>query len=290
MGNQTRRPSAMMAFSLSICSNFYFWNTFLQNILIISNLFNDLVIEFNNKIMENKTKKLRFDLSGYYFFGLVLLVLLGFWPSYFAKFFNGSADFSYYFHFHAAVLILWMSLLIIQPILIRKKKLTTHRIIGKITYFIIPLIFISILLLTHSRLPHNGLLTENDLVGTFNSAKDLVILTIAFYIAIKFRNDYQLHARGMIVTGLAFIEPAFIRFTFRTISNTTYAYLTTIFTLYAVFLYLIYRERNQKSARWVFPFILVMYMIAHTLILTDCSYLPIWRDIVKWFASLPLTT
>jgi hypothetical protein len=238
--------------------------------------------------MENKTKKIRFDLSGYYFIGLVFLVLLGFWPSYFAKFFNGTADFSFYFHFHATVLILWMSGLIIQPILIRKKKLSIHRMVGKISYFIIPLIFISILLLTHSRIPHNGLLTEDNLVGAFNSAKDLVILSVAFYIAIKFKKEYQLHARGMIVTGLAFIEPAFIRFTFRVISNPIWAYLTTIFTLYAVLLYLIYIERNQTSARWVFPLILILYMIAHGLVLTGI-YLPIWEVCVKWFVSLPLT-
>jgi hypothetical protein len=235
-------------------------------------------------------KKLRFDLSGYYFLGLVFLVLLGFWPSYFAKFFNGTANFSFYFHFHATVLILWMCGLIIQPILIRKKKLNTHRIIGKISYFIIPLIFISILLLTHSRLPHNGIITEQDLGSAFNSFKDLIVLGVAFFIAIKFKKDYQLHARGMIVTGLAFIEPAFIRFTFRVISDTTFAYLTTIFTLYAVFLFLIYKERNQKSARWVFPLILVLYIIAHCLVLTDCISLPIWRNFVNWFAPLPLTT
>lgn len=238
--------------------------------------------------MENKTKKIRFDLSGYYFTGLVFLVVLGFWPSYFAKFFNGTADFSFYFHFHATVLIIWMSGLIIQPILIRKKKLSIHRMVGKISYFIIPLIFISILLLTHSRIPHNGLLTEDNLVGAFNSAKDLVILSVAFYIAIKFKKEYQLHARGMIVTGLAFIEPAFIRFTFRVISNPIWAYLTTIFTLYAVLLYLIYIERNQTSARWVFPLILILYMIAHGLVLTGI-YLPIWEVCVKWFVSLPLT-
>jgi hypothetical protein len=235
-------------------------------------------------------KKLRFDLSGYYFFGLVFLVLLGFWPSYFAKFFNGTANFSFYFHFHATVLILWMSGLIIQPILIRKKIINTHRIIGKISYFIIPLIFISILLLTHSRLPHNGIITDQDLGSAFNSFKDLIVLGLAFFIAIKFKKDYQLHARGMIVTGLAFIEPAFIRFAFRVISNTTFAYLTTIFTLYAVFLFLIYKERNQKSARWVFPLILILYLIAHSLVLTDCIYLPMWRNFVNWFASLPFTT
>jgi hypothetical protein len=40
--------------------------------------------------------KLRFDLSGYYFIGLIVLVILGFWPFYFAKFFNGTADFTFY--------------------------------------------------------------------------------------------------------------------------------------------------------------------------------------------------
>lgn len=239
--------------------------------------------------MGNQPKKIRFDLSGYYFLGLIFLVVLGFWPSYFAKFFDGTADFSFYFHFHATVLILWMSGLIIQPVLIRKKKLSTHRLVGKISYFIIPLIFISILLLTHSRIPHSGILTEDNLVGVFNSAKDLVILSVAFYIAIKYKKKYQLHARGMIVTGLAFIEPAFIRFTFRVISNPLYAYLTTIFTVYAVFLYLIYKERNQTSARWVFPLILMLYIIAHGLVITGI-YLPIWKIFVKWFASLPLTS
>ena len=71
-------------------------------------------------------KKLRFDLSGYYLLGLIVLILLGFWPSYFSKFLDGTANFSNYFHFHATVLIVWMALLIIQPILIRKKKLKIH--------------------------------------------------------------------------------------------------------------------------------------------------------------------
>jgi len=239
--------------------------------------------------MENKVKKLRFDLSGYYFVGLVALVLLGFWPSYFAKFFNGTANFSFYFHFHASVLILWMSLLILQPLLIRKKQLAIHRLLGKVSYLLIPLIFISILLLTHSRLPHQGQLTEDNLVGTFNSIKDLVILAVAFFIAIKYKNDYQLHARGMIVTGLAFIEPAFIRFTFRVISDSFVAYLTTIFTLYTVFLVIIYFERKQVKARWVFPLILSLYVIAHGIVISEILYFPFWRDCVIWFARLPLT-
>jgi hypothetical protein len=239
--------------------------------------------------IKNKAVKLRFDLSGYYFFGLILLVCLGFWPSYFAKFFDGTANFTYYFHFHATVLILWMSLLIIQPILIRKKQVAIHRLLGKISYWLIPLIFISIILLTHSRIPHQGPLTGNDLVGVFNSFKDLVILATAFFVAIRYKNDYQLHARGMIVTGLAFIEPAFIRFAFRVISDPLAAYLTTIFMLYSVFLVIIYRERQQAKARWVFPLIVCLYMIAHGMVLFDLVYLPFWRNFVVWFVHVPLT-
>lgn len=60
-----------------------------------------------------------------------------------------------------------MSLLILQPILIRKKRLDIHRLLGKGSYLLIPLIFISIILLTHSVLPHQGQLTNDNLVGTY---------------------------------------------------------------------------------------------------------------------------
>ncbi len=234
-------------------------------------------------------KKLRLDLSGYYLIGLIVLVLLGFWPSYFSKFLDGTANFSNYFHFHATLLIVWMALLIAQPILIRKKKIKIHRWIGIGSYFIIPHIFLSIILLTHFRTPKGNLIKESDLEGAFNSFKDIVILCVAFYIAIRYRKDYQLHARGMIVTGLAFIEPALIRFNFRVISDTTVAYLFTIGILYAVFFFLIYKERNQKSARWVFPLALVLYMMAHTFVIVGVD-IPIWRNFVTWFSSLPLTS
>ena len=35
----------------------------------------------------SRPKKIQYDKSGYYFIGLVTLSILGFWPSYFSKFF-----------------------------------------------------------------------------------------------------------------------------------------------------------------------------------------------------------
>src|ERR1051325_3430348 len=88
-----------------------------------------------------------FHTSGFYFIGLLALSFLGFWKSYFSKFFDGSMDYSGYFHFHAVMMLLWTAMLIAQPILIRKKKLNIHRLIGKASYVIMPMLLISVLLI-----------------------------------------------------------------------------------------------------------------------------------------------
>jgi hypothetical protein len=96
--------------------------------LHLKRVYKILIALINPQTLESKIRKIKFDLSGYYFIGLVVLVLLGFWPTYFSKFFDKTADLS-----------LWILALIIQPILIRKKKLAVHRLIGKFTYVLLPL-------------------------------------------------------------------------------------------------------------------------------------------------------
>jgi hypothetical protein len=152
--------------------------------------------------------KIRFDLSGYYFLGLALLIILGFWPSYFSKFFSGTNYFKFYFHFHAAMMLLWLSALITQPILIRKKKLPLHRLVGKVSYFLFPLVIASVVLLAHSR----HIVDEKDLgISLFVPFKDIIIMGTAYFIAIRYRHHIDLHARVMAATGIAFIEPALSR-------------------------------------------------------------------------------
>src|SRR5690349_17585623 len=101
--------------------------------------------------MQPDRPKLRFDLSGYYFIGLFAVTIAGFWPSYFAKFFNGTASFGFYFHFHALMMSLWIALLILQPILIRRKQLYLHRLLGKLSYAIYVLVSVSIILIIHQQ-------------------------------------------------------------------------------------------------------------------------------------------
>ncbi|MBA4852561.1 hypothetical protein [Emticicia sp. BO119] len=238
--------------------------------------------------MPTNTSKIRFDNSGYYFFVLVILVILGFWPSYFSGFFNGNNSYSFYFHFHAFMMSVWIMMLIIQPLLIRKKKLGIHRMIGKLSYAVMPLLFISVLLLVHSRIKGS----ERDDMGLslFVPFKDLLILAITYSIAIKNKRDYQIHARAMVATGIVFIEPALARFMGHSVfkNNGALAYFATIGIIYAILIALMIIERKQKKARWIFPLVLVMYIIVHSILIFSIN-IPFLNEFAKWFASLPLT-
>lgn len=235
--------------------------------------------------MATTVRKIRFDLSGYYFFGLIALVILGFWPSYFSKFFNGTADFKFYFHFHAVAVSLFLVMLITQPILIRKKKLPLHRTIGKLSYILVPVVFISIILLAHSRHSVN----DKDLgISLLVPFKDLIILGTAYFIAIRYRHTIDLHARGMVAAGIVFIEPALSRLLYNVVTQTIYSYYLTIGIVYAILITLMILERRQKKGRWVFPLILGMYLILHAILIFSIHITP-WEAFARWFEKLPIT-
>ncbi len=237
------------------------------------------------------TSKIRFDKSGYYFIGLLVLALLGFWPSYFSKFFNGTEDYSFYFHFHATMVALWILVLITQPILIRKKKITTHKFIGRLTYILMPLLFISVILLTHLQIQnHVQIVNGEKLYGPhlIIPFKDLLILGTAYIIAIVYRHDINIHARAMIATGIVFIEPALIRFIRHSlIQDLHLSYYLTIGVVYSLLIGLMILERNQKRGRWVFSLILGLYIIVHSIFIFQVR-IGIWETFAKWFAGLSL--
>lgn len=229
--------------------------------------------------------KHQFALSGYYFIALIVLALLGFWPTYFSRFFSGTADFEFYVHLHAIVVLLWILLLITQPILVAKKHLRWHRLLGNFSYLLFPLIFTSVILVSHSRHPASEQDFDMRLLVPF---KDLVILSVAYSIAIFNRHSIELHARGMIVTGLVFIEPALIRFINYAIVPFPTAYFLTIAIIFSLLITLIFLERNKTKGRWIFSFTLGMYVVMHTIIIFEIR-IPLWVSFAKWFASLPIT-
>jgi uncharacterized membrane protein len=77
---------------------------------------------------------------GYWFLLLIVLVFAGFYPSYFSTFFEPKSSI---LHIHFTLMTLWVAMLITQPFLIKYKKLAIHRMLGKISYVLVPLVLAS---------------------------------------------------------------------------------------------------------------------------------------------------
>jgi len=76
------------------------------------------------------------------FTSVLLVVLAGFWKTYFGLF-PGLGAWSVVIHFHAVVLLAWFGMLIAQPLLIQTKRFAAHRTLGRVSYGLVPLVLVS---------------------------------------------------------------------------------------------------------------------------------------------------
>ena len=235
--------------------------------------------------IQSDSKKISFDKAGYFILILTPIVLLAFWSTYFSIIFSNVIAPSFYAHFHGIMMTIWIGLLIAQPILIRKNKLKTHRLLGKLSYFIGPLTIISMLLITHH---YRRLITTPSGITFAN----INVWLICYILAIVNRHNIHIHARAMIGTAIALLDPIFMRFMFYVVSpilNLSYPvpFFIGIGIVLGVLIFLIILERKQKNGRWVFPMVLVIYVIAYPISFFEIKMPP--YSFNRWFSSLPLT-
>src|SRR5258707_13705325 len=94
-------------------------------------------------------RSLAIPYRGISLFSVVILAFVtwGFYKTYII-FFPSFTGFNNVQHFHGAMMMTWMIILITQPLLIRSGKVTIHRAIGKLSYVIAPLLVVSIFLVS----------------------------------------------------------------------------------------------------------------------------------------------
>ena len=139
---------------------------------------------------------------------LFLVTVAGFWPTYYAV--AGSARTT--IHLHNLLMMLWMFLLIVQPMLIVLGRRHAHRMIGRATLILAPLMVIAGLLVTREFLQQFG--GQYPPVAFAIFAVSVVSIThfaLTYALAIYFRHRIQLHARFMVATGLIAIGAALLR-------------------------------------------------------------------------------
>lgn len=239
--------------------------------------------------LERKTKfALGLDLAKWApiaFLGLILLAFFAFWPNYLS---NPAELGTVYTHLHAFTATIWFILLIVQPILIRKRRRSIHRSIGKTSIVIGPLVLVGMLLGAHG------------LMGRFPAeqwplSKFILYLQVSlglifgvfWLLAMIYRKDQAVHGRFMVATGLTFIDPVIAR-VLPSIQGLS-AQLVTFGIVNIILLVLIWQERDAKKGRWVFPLVLGLFVLIELPMIFGLSQSAFWNSFAEWYRALPLT-
>ena len=140
--------------------------------------------------------------NGVFLFVLfVAIIVWGFWPSYYAHPWQALPAIRY--HVHGALMTAWLLMLIAQAYLIRSHRRAIHRVVGKVSYVLAPLVFTMFLVMIHGSSALRQLLSANPvaLASAYVYLLGAAALFAAFYVlAIANRRTATTHAGYMVCT------------------------------------------------------------------------------------------
>jgi hypothetical protein len=222
-------------------------------------------------------------------------VLVAFWPSYFSRL---AAQPTYHPHAHGIAMTLWCLMLIGQALLIRSGHRGLHRIIGRASYVLVPVIVLVTLNFLHFRV--SGVRVFDDVVLYFMAliVNALVAFAALYGLAIYHRRNAQLHARFMLAT----IFPLFTPVTDRLIGAYWPALAASVpqiggtpvlpfagFVLADSLLLLLVLWDWRANRRFdAFAAALGITFVYHVSVMSFHE-LPAWEDFAAWFVRLPLS-
>ena len=161
---------------------------------------------------ELKVKKSR------YFFAASLLalacVVVGFLKTFLIPKFYGTFEAPLVIYIHGGFLFLWTVFFVVQSLLIRRKKIRYHRLLGFGSVAIVLGVAIStaaagVYVMKRDLALGLGEIAVSSLVGTFTTP----IIFTAFVVAgIYYRRKPEIHKRLMLLAMIAIMWPAFFRF------------------------------------------------------------------------------
>ena len=215
---------------------------------------------------------------------LLGVAVVGFWKPYFSQL--GAAQGMA--HLHAASMLVWIGMLVAQPLLIRSRQLAWHRRIGKASYVVVPLIVVSALALAQLRISHapTEMLPVQQFI-LFLGVSMAAVFAVVWTLGILYRGEPALHARYMAGTALTLIDPSMVRVLIFWVPSVPpqFYQLITFGTVYAILSLLIALDRRSvrgRSALWV---LLGLFVTLHALIMTVPAT-QAWQRFAVWYASL----
>lgn len=217
-------------------------------------------------------------------FGMVLLFLcmqIGFHPTYW-QYFPEFNQFTSLHHIHGALMASWMILLIVQPVLIHQKKYKTHRWLGKLSYWIAPLMIISMFLVL--RFTYHKHVLEISANEEMSSQAPIIMqlfcFTILYVLAIHYRKQPFYHMRFMIGTALVMVLP--------TLGRIFYEYFEAEvwYELYLIvgMAFALMINDIRKHDDWK-PYAIITTVLSIILFVYEARHTPTWNALGRFWAN-----
>lgn len=193
---------------------------------------------------------------GYFMLLLLPLAFFGFYKTYFSQFPDFNEKITVFHHLHAAIATIWIVMLVVQPLLMRYRKLKIHRMVGKLSYIVFPLLILSFVPMILRTIIHGRP------VNIFVPIADCVILITFYALAIINIKKTPLHMRYMIGTAIVFLGPTIGRIgplmlglSESLTQNIQYG------TIYLIILGLLLLDRKHKKNFTPYKLLLVLWVM-----------------------------
>ena len=145
-----------------------------------------------------------------------LIVLVGFWPTYFGPLFAGTVDKIPFIHVHAAIYVCWLALFAAQTVLAATGRLRLHMKLGNIGIgygVLVVIVGIAVSLTMFAIRVRAGQLEQAQL-NLLAPLVDMAVFAPCFGAAVYYRRRPELHKRLMIVATTALLIAAVGRMSF----------------------------------------------------------------------------
>ena len=153
----------------------------------------------------------KINISILFFIAVAVLSLAGFFNSY-IRFLPNTDTFPVIIHIHFTAFILWFVLIILQPILIKRKDYALHRKLGRLTYFIVPVLVITMLILIKKEVQREMPVSENRATfGAFVGLIDAFSFSAYYLIAMVNKRNLRWHVAFLVAATLVILNPGISR-------------------------------------------------------------------------------
>ncbi|MCX6205790.1 MAG: hypothetical protein NTZ19_06030 [Bacteroidetes bacterium] len=221
----------------------------------------------------------------YFFIFLLFISFAGFYKTYLIKFPNFDG-FTWAHHFHGAVMLTWIFILIAQPIFIRTNRIKWHRFVGKASYFVFPLLLLSFFLVAREGYLRNiKTIGETEALASmgFSGIPDMFYISILYGLGIYYKKKTSYHLRFFACIGLLILGPGLGRFLLA-VCGLPFGAIPAMIGVIALFTlgWMIFDIRQKRSA---FPLGVFIAIIAISFLIGPNSHSAWWQSFAKWIAS-----